>query len=118
MSGNGIRHSSLVTQPSVLLLDQFGDEGGPAGLVARAEAGAGISVEVLIEEEMVAPVGVLLEGRTVGEHRAAAVRVALEDLHQALREEVRDLGECEECTGAGGALDCEVVAVVAVKALD
>ena len=42
-------------------LDQLGHQPGPAGLVAGAEAGAVVAVEVLVEQEVVAPVRVVLE---------------------------------------------------------
>ena len=42
-------------------LDDPRDHSGPPGLVARAEARAVVAVEVLVEEEVVAPVRVFLE---------------------------------------------------------
>ena len=39
-----------------VLLDQLGDDAGPAGLVAGAETRAGVAVEVLVEQDEVAPV--------------------------------------------------------------
>ena len=38
-----------------------GDDAGPAGLVAGAEAGAVVAVEVLVEQQAVAPVRIVLE---------------------------------------------------------
>ena len=38
-----------------------GDEAGPPGLVAGAEAGAVVAVEVLVEQDQVAPVRIVLE---------------------------------------------------------
>src|SRR5215213_5816701 len=43
------------------LLDQFGDQGGPAGLVAGAKTGAAFAMEVLVEEQVVAPVWIGLK---------------------------------------------------------
>ena len=74
-----------------LLLDQLRDQAGPAGLVAGAEAGAVVAVEVLVEEQVVAPVRIVLERRLAAEHRAAALAVAREEADQALRELVGDL---------------------------
>ena len=54
---------------------QAGDDPRPAGLVAGPEPGAVVAVEILVEQEAVAPVRVLLEGRVAAEDRAAAVRV-------------------------------------------
>src|SRR5262245_42080961 len=38
-----------------------GDDPGPAGLMARPDARAGVAVEILVEERVVAPARVLLE---------------------------------------------------------
>src|SRR5213079_2918705 len=42
-------------------LQQCGDEAGPSGLVAGAEAGAVVAVEVLVKEDEVPPVRIVLE---------------------------------------------------------
>ena len=42
--------------------DERAGERGPAGLVRRTETFAGIAVEVFVEEEVVAPRGIALEG--------------------------------------------------------
>ena len=43
------------------LLDQLGDEGGPARLVGSAQAAAGVAVEELVEEDVVFPEGIGLK---------------------------------------------------------
>ena len=57
------------------LLQQLGDERGPAGLVARADARAGVAVEVLVERNQVVPVGIGLEQLRRAEHRPATTLV-------------------------------------------
>ena len=52
---------------------------GPAGLVARAEPGAVVAVEVLVEEDVVAPVGIGLELLRAAVDGSPAVLVAQED---------------------------------------
>ena len=42
-------------------LDQHRNDGCPPGLVARAETGTVVAVEVLVEKDVVAPVRVLLK---------------------------------------------------------
>src|SRR4029453_1759514 len=42
-------------------LDELGDEPCPAGLVTGAQPGAVVGVEVLVEEDVIAPVGIGLE---------------------------------------------------------
>ena len=49
--------------------DQVGDEARPAGLVRGAEAGAGVGVEVLVEQQQVAPGRIVLQQRRVAEDR-------------------------------------------------
>ena len=49
-----------------LLLDQAGDQPRPARLVAGTEADAAVAMEVLMEQDQIAPVGVLLEDRAMG----------------------------------------------------
>ena len=58
--------------------DEVGDEAGPAGLVGGAEPGAGVAVEVLVEQQPVVQgrVGLELLGRS--ERRAATVGVVEE----------------------------------------
>ena len=53
-----------------------GDDPGPAGLVARADAGAVVAVEVFEELDAIAPVRVFLELLRAAVHRPAAVLVA------------------------------------------
>jgi len=65
-----------------LLLDQLGDEAGPAGLMARAEPRAIIAVEILEEEEAVAPIGIVLETLHPAEDRAASGPIAREERDQ------------------------------------
>ena len=59
---------------------------GPAGLVARAKAGAVVAVEVLVEEDVVAPVRVVLELLRAAVDRPAALVVAQEDRAEAVGE--------------------------------
>src|SRR5215207_9218878 len=93
------------------LFDQLSDQGGPAGLVGGAEAGAGVAVEVLMEEDVVPPVRVGLLERVGAEDGAAAVGAAEEDRDQAAGEVVGDLSEGEGIPGVGWALHEERVAI-------
>jgi hypothetical protein len=83
-------HQSLLRgQQRVATLDatkkvqQPCNRAGPAGLVARPDACPVVAVEVLVEQDQVAPVRILLELRGAAVHRAAAFRVAQEDPGQA-----------------------------------
>src|SRR3954453_8410653 len=61
------------------------DDAGPAGLVARAQAGAVVTVEVLVKEHVIAPVRVLLKHLGAAVNGAAAVFVFQEDSGDAAR---------------------------------
>ena len=38
-----------------------GDDAGPAGLMAGAEAGAVVAMKIFVEEKVIAPVGIVLK---------------------------------------------------------
>src|SRR5262245_4255905 len=69
-----------------VLLKELGHKPGPAGLVAGAEAGASLAVEVLVEEDEVLPVRIRLERLEAAVHRPASVGTAEEDRGQAPRQ--------------------------------
>lgn len=66
------------------LVDERGHQRSPAGLVRGADAGAVVTVKVFVEEQVVAPVWVVLKRFRAAEHRAVARGVALENRHQPL----------------------------------
>ena len=74
-----------------MLLDQLGDERAPARLVARAEAGTGLAVEVFVEQHEVLPVRIGRKLRVAAVRRAPAAGVGDEELDQALRQIARHL---------------------------
>ena len=53
-------------------LDELGDESGPARLVTGAQPGAVVAVEVLVEEDVVAPMRIGLELLAAAVDRAPA----------------------------------------------
>src|SRR5271157_6229244 len=72
-------------------LDQAGDDTGPSRLVARTEAGAVVAMEVFVEQQMVAPMGIVLEFVGSPVHRTAAGFVAQKDSGQPIGNFPRDL---------------------------
>ena len=72
-------------------VEQRRDEAGPPGLVAGAEPGAVVAVEVLVEQDQVAPVRIVLELRRAAVHRPPPVVVAQERRRQPPRDLLRDL---------------------------
>jgi hypothetical protein len=42
-------------------MDQFGHKPGPAGLMARTQAGTVVPVKILVEQKIISKVGVILK---------------------------------------------------------
>ena len=96
----------IVSQPAEEV-DEPGDGTGPAGLVARAEPGAVVAVEVLVEEDQVTPVRILLERRASAVDRPSPVGVREEDADEAARDLLRHLEQRHPDARARRALDRE-----------
>src|SRR6185369_3569341 len=82
ISGRIREHLSVLLRPRGHV-DAAGDHGGPAGLVAGAEAAAGVAVEVFVELDVIAPVLVVDEAFVFAEAGAATLLVAQEELGHA-----------------------------------
>src|SRR6266704_960320 len=95
-------------------MHRAGDDPSPSGLVARAEAGPVVAVEVLVEQEHVAPVRVLLKLARPPVDRPPAMAVPQEDAGQPAPDLLRDLIQGHVPPGARWTLDGELVAVVGV----
>src|SRR5829696_9404360 len=67
-------------------LRQLRHEPGPSGLMTRAQPGAVVAVEVLVEEHMIAPVRIILECRRAAVHRPVTVGIAQEDAFETARD--------------------------------
>jgi hypothetical protein len=59
-----------------LLLDELGDQAGPAGLMAGAHASAVVTVEILVERHIITLVLVVLEALLPAEHRPPPTPIA------------------------------------------
>ena len=98
---SGVRREG---QAARLLHEEQRDEPGPAGLVARAETGAVVAVEVLVEQQQVAPVRIGLEQLGAPEHGAPPALVAQEGRGQAPADLVGHLEQVQLVARAGRAL--------------
>ncbi len=94
------------------------DEGGPAGLVGGAESAAGFGVEEFVEQDEIAPVGIVGPARVFPVTGAVALGGAEEQPGEARFDFARDLLEVHQPAGAGGAFDLEAVAVEMVVAFE
>src|SRR5262249_57838305 len=91
--------------------DQRRDEPGPAGLVRRPNAGAVVAVEVLEEENQIAPVRVGLEFFRAAVDGPSTMLVLQEDARKAHFDLFSDLEEGHHPARAGRALHQERGAV-------
>ncbi|HTF09439.1 MAG TPA: hypothetical protein VK659_14830, partial [Asanoa sp.] len=85
--------------------DHVRDEPGPPGLVGRAEARTIVAVEVLVEQEVVAPPRIGLHPLDVAEAWASSVSIGKEDRDQPLPEIGGDDVERHLVSGSGRVLD-------------
>src|SRR6516162_8345143 len=79
------------------------DDAGPSGLMARAEAGAVVAVEVLVEQHEIAPVRIVLELFRSTVDGSSPFAVAQEDGGETSRELLGDLIQRHLVAGPGGA---------------
>src|SRR5204862_6411158 len=83
--------------------------------MTRAEPCAVIAMEVLIEQDMVAPVRILLKLLRAAVHWPAPSAVEKEDPRQAIRNLLGNLEEIHQFAGTRRAFDLEAIAVVRVE---
>lgn len=76
------------------LFQQFGDESGPAGLMAGAQTGAVITMKVFVELNEIPPMGVVLEHGQISIHRTPSGVVAKKDVIEAPGNFRGDLPQC------------------------
>ncbi len=100
------------------MLEEFGDEAGPAGLMAGAQSGAVVAVEVFVKQNQVAPVRIVLKNfRSTGDG-AAAVPISQKDMDQAARNLRSDLPEVGFAIRMRRTFHFEVFAIVVMKLLE
>ena len=86
-------------------------EGGPTGLVTRAKSLAGIAMEILVEQDQVAPVGIIPPTRILAMAGTPLVCIPQENRSHSARQFLRHLAQCHAPAGARRALHLQVVAV-------
>ena len=89
-------------------LDQFRDETGPPGLVACPKTRAVISVEVLVEEQVILPMRICLEFLCASVNRPPASLIPKEDPGQPSADFTSYLEQIHPFSRASRALDFEV----------
>ena len=99
-------------------MQQQCDKSGPAGLVRGAEPCAGLAVEILVEQQMVAEGGFGPCRNLPAEAGSPPVRGAQEQTCEPPAQFVRDRGQGRVPPGAYRELHQKVVAVVAMKLVE
>src|SRR5262249_31341585 len=74
------------------LVDQIRDQGGPARLMTCAEARSGVSMEMFVEQDQIAPERIALHSPRGVKDGTSSRRVALENPDQPFRDFVRQIG--------------------------
>src|SRR5215467_4592022 len=96
-------------------IDKADDQSRPARLVTCAQSGTVVAVEILVEQEVVLPVGVLLELLGAPVHWPRPSFTAQKDARESARQLLRNLIERQVLSRAGRTLDLEVIAVELVQ---
>ena len=85
--------------------------------MGRTDAAPVVAIEVLVERDTAAVVGIRLQLGGMAQHRAVAVFILQEDARQSARQLLGNLLDREQRAGARRAFDFEIVAVVVVEFL-
>src|SRR5262245_11288344 len=112
ISGQGVTCRRVQTPEQI---ENTRDQPGPSGLVARPDPGTVVAVEVLIEEDEVAPVRIVLECCVPAMHWASPGRITDKDGLEAASDLRCDLEQVHQVSRTRRALDLEFIAVERVK---
>ncbi len=96
-------------------LDQFGNQACPAGLVARPQPSAVVSVEVLVEQDVILPLRTGLELLRASIHRRPARLIAQEASSQPIGNFSCHFKQIHHFARAGRTLNPEVVAAIEIE---
>src|SRR5262249_41462797 len=89
-------------------MDQSRDHSRPACLVARAQAGAIITMKIFVEQQVITPVRVGLKFLRAAVDRPSSLFVLQENVCQSIADLPADFKEVHQVTRTGGTLDLEV----------
>jgi hypothetical protein len=101
-----------------LLLDELGDEARPTGLMACADAGSILAMEIFMEWDVITPMRIILKGFIPAKNGAPTSDIAAEQVDQSRGDFIGDLIQSDLLARMGGVLDEKVIAVVMVKLLE
>src|SRR6185369_16414723 len=99
------------------LLHEFGHQASPAGLMARSDTGAVVSMKVFMEQDQVSPMRICLELALIAVNGPAPVDILQKDVRQATRQFVGDFPQIHQPARSSRTLYSERIAIVVVKFL-
>ncbi len=115
----GSRRFSLLALAGLsALLHQLRDHARPSGLVAGSDSSSRVTVEILVEQDQVAPMGVRLKLLQIPEHRSAAFFISKEYTCHAARKFSRYFPQSHHLSRSGWKLNLKVVAKVVMELLE
>src|ERR1700688_4287335 len=91
------------------LLHQLGDNARPSGLMAGAQASAGVAMEVLVKENQVSPMRVRLDLYKVAKNRAVPFSCTKKNACHAARQFTRYVPQRCHVSRSSRELDFEIV---------
>src|SRR6516162_1184563 len=94
------------------VFDQTGDDTGPSRLVTGADAGPVVAMEVVVEQQVVAPIGIALKFFRAAKDRAPAGFVAEKDLAQPIGDLLSHLEQIHQPARTCRTLNLEVVSII------
>src|SRR5215472_5411260 len=110
--------ASFLTAASLAaLLEKLGHQCCPTGLMTGAEPRTIVAVEVLVEQNQIAPVRIMGVNRVCAMDGPFAHGRFQKDTRQAARQLRRDFPKCAVDARSGGALDSEFGPVIMVEFL-
>jgi hypothetical protein len=92
------------------LLNQFGDQSGPAGLVIGAESCPVVAMEVFVKQDVILPVRVTLELFRAAKNRTLPILISQKEICQPPRNLFRHLTSIHHLAGPSRTFNLEVIA--------
>ena len=114
----GLRIATYNRTEFALLLNEFCDQAGPAGLVRCAETGAGVAVKIFVKPKAMLILPVVHYVTRGASERPLTIFVAQPEFNQPIGKLVGDFFERQKISRAGRAFHFEIVTVVVVKLLE
>ena len=94
------------------IVGQINDKTTPAGLVAGANAGPIVTMEVLMKQQIILPVGIALEGLLAAKNWPLTFSIACKNGDEPVRKMLSDLVKIRHLAAAGWEFNLEIFSVI------